>query len=166
MPTLQDLKPDKRNARKHTPRNVGMIENSIQRDGFGRSVLLANDGTIIAGNATIDAAASAGLEDVIVFETDGTKVVAVKRTDVAPGSEQFHRLAIADNKSAEEASWDGPVLAGLIEDGLLDPKLFWHDDELSDVLSVVPDFDPVGLDEQGRLDEKQMHTCPECGHVF
>jgi hypothetical protein len=56
MPTLSDLKPDKRNARKHTPRNVGMIESSMQRDGFGRSVLLANnDGTIIAGNATIDA---------------------------------------------------------------------------------------------------------------
>ena len=40
---LADLKPDKRNARRHTPRNVGMIESSIQRDGFGRSVILAND---------------------------------------------------------------------------------------------------------------------------
>ena len=81
MSKLEGIKHDPRNARRHSPRNVGMIESSIQRDGFGRSVLLANDGTVIAGNATIDAAASAGFEDVLVVETDGTKVIAVKRTD-------------------------------------------------------------------------------------
>jgi len=31
---------------------------------------------------------------------------------------------------------------------------------------VPPDFEPVGMDAQGALDRKQMHTCPECGHVF
>jgi ParB-like chromosome segregation protein Spo0J len=31
---------------------------------------------------------------------------------------------------------------------------------------VAPDFAPVGIDEQGRLDEKAKVTCPECGHVF
>jgi hypothetical protein len=29
-----------------------------------------------------------------------------------------------------------------------------------------PDFSPVGIDEQGRLDEKAQCTCPRCGHVF
>lgn len=36
--------------------------------------------------------------------------------------------------------------------------------------SDTPDFDPVGEDEQGRLDqfnEKEMNcTCPKCGHEF
>jgi 16S rRNA G966 N2-methylase RsmD len=116
MPTLSDLKPDKRNARKHTPRNIGMIESSMQRDGFGRSVLLANDGTIIAGNATIDAASAAGIDDVLIVESDGTRVIAVKRTDVAPGSTEFHNLALADNRAAELAEWDADVLAGLQEE--------------------------------------------------
>jgi len=31
---------------------------------------------------------------------------------------------------------------------------------------VAPDFEPVGIDEQGRLDQKATCTCPECGHVF
>ena len=31
---------------------------------------------------------------------------------------------------------------------------------------VGPDFQPVGIEEQGRLDEKQKHVCPECGHEF
>ncbi len=29
-----------------------------------------------------------------------------------------------------------------------------------------PDFQPVGIEEQGRLDEKARTTCPECGHEF
>ena len=129
-----------------------MVEQSIQRDGFGRSILLANDGTVIAGNATIDAAASAGLDDVIVVETDGTKVIAVKRTDVAPGSEEFTRLALADNRAAELASWDADVLAGLNEE--MDLSAFFQDDELAKLLASVttegltdPDAAPAVLDE-------------------
>ena len=30
----------------------------------------------------------------------------------------------------------------------------------------VPDFSPVGEDEQGKLDEKKKRVCPECGCVF
>ncbi len=29
-----------------------------------------------------------------------------------------------------------------------------------------PDFAPVGIDEQGRLDEKAPVECPSCGHLF
>ena len=129
------IKHDPRNARKHNPRNVGLIESSIQRDGFGRSILLANDGTIIAGNATIDAAASAGFDDVIVVESDGTKVIAVKRTDVAPGSKEFHNLAIADNRAAELADWSPEILAEL--GGEIDLSQFFFDDELAKLLSSV-----------------------------
>jgi uncharacterized membrane protein affecting hemolysin expression len=31
---------------------------------------------------------------------------------------------------------------------------------------IVPDFQPVGEDEQGRLDEKAKAKCPECGCEF
>jgi ParB-like chromosome segregation protein Spo0J len=29
-----------------------------------------------------------------------------------------------------------------------------------------PDFDPAGIEDQSRLDEKAKITCPECGHEF
>lgn len=135
MAHLSDLKQDGRNARRHSPRNLAMIEESIQRNGFGRSILLANDGTIIAGNATYESSASAGLDDVIVVETDGTKVVAVKRTDVAPGSEQFHHLALADNRAAELAEWDETVLAELNQE--IDLSAFFWDDELNRILATL-----------------------------
>lgn len=30
----------------------------------------------------------------------------------------------------------------------------------------VPQFEPVGIDQQSTLDEKKPITCPECGHEF
>jgi ParB family chromosome partitioning protein len=37
---------------------------------------------------------------------------------------------------------------------------------LADVISGVPNFQPVGIDEQGRLDQKKPITCPHCGAEF
>lgn len=151
MTSIAELKPDTRNARRHTPRNVATIESSLQRDGFGRSILLANDGTIIAGNATIDAAAQAGIEDVLIVESDGTRVIVVKRTDVEPGSERFHMLAVSDNWAAELAEWDEAVLAELNDE--LDLSALFNDDELAKILGNVtqegltdPDDVPVVVD--------------------
>lgn len=132
---LDKLKPDKRNARRHTDRNREMIAASIAGDGFGRSILLANDGTIIAGNATAEAAGQAGLDDVVVVETDGTKVVAVKRTDVAPDSPAFRRLALADNRTAELAEWGAEALSSLAEE--VDLSAFWGDEELTALLDAA-----------------------------
>lgn len=131
--SLGQLRQDPRNARKHNPRNVGQIESSIQRDGFGRPVFTANDLTIIGGNATVDAAASAGLEDVIIIDSDGTKVIAIRRTDIEPDSPEFHRLALADNRAAELAEWDADVLASLAEE--VDLSAFWQEGELDALLA-------------------------------
>ena len=40
--------------------------------------------------------------------------------------------------------------------------------DLEAVLELeVPDFQPVGMEDQPRLDEITGHvTCPECGHAF
>lgn len=45
----------------------------------------------------------------------------------------------------------------------------WKDLELPDntrLAIVAPNFEPVGIEEQGRLDEKAKHICPECGCEF
>ncbi len=33
-------------------------------------------------------------------------------------------------------------------------------------IEPMPTFEPVGADEQGKLDEKAKVQCPECGHEF
>ena len=65
MKNLADLKPDKRNARKHNPRNIGMIADAIREIGVSRSGVIDEDGNILAGNGTYDALSEAYC-DVIV----------------------------------------------------------------------------------------------------
>jgi hypothetical protein len=182
---VSDLKPDPRNARRHTSRNVGMIQDSIQRNGFGRSLLLASDGTIIAGNATVDAAVEAGIENVRVIESDGTEIIAIRRTDVAPGSEQFTRLALEDNRSAELSSWDAETLDELSKE--LDLLPYFYEDELEKATKLSNEYRPdlapdssekivtaedmkataerMGLRYQaGKMLEPI--TCPHCAETF
>jgi hypothetical protein len=49
--------PDPDNARLHTPRNIGVIEDSMQTDGAGRSILVDQDGVTIAGAGAWEAVA-------------------------------------------------------------------------------------------------------------
>lgn len=148
MAHIGDLKPDPQNARVHNPRNVGQIERSIESDGFGRPGLLARDNSIIAGNATAEAAANVGMEDVLVIDSDGTKPIYIRRTDVEPGSERFRKLALSDNRAAELATWSSEVLASFVDEGL-DLEQFWFPEELAEVLNdsdEPPGFHSADLD--------------------
>lgn len=61
--------------------------------------------------------------------------------------------------------WDFDILANNFEvDDLKDWGFSEYDLQIAGL--QVPDFQPVGVDEQGRLDQKKPVTCPECGHEF
>ncbi len=157
---ISELKHDKSNARRHNPRNVGQIERSISTDGFGRSGLLAEDLTIAAGNATADASVSAGMEEVIIVDSDGTKPVYVRRTDLKSGSPEFRRLALSDNRAAELAEWEPAMLQSFMDDGL-DLEQFWFPQELAQVLAATDEpFDPMaewqGMPEFEQEDQRPV----------
>jgi len=109
--TLADLKPDPANARKHNPRNIDMIVDSLQKVGAARSIVIDEDNIILAGNGVIEAAAEAGIERVQVIDADGETIIAVRRTGLT--DEQKIKLALYDNRTAELAEWDPDVLAEL-----------------------------------------------------
>jgi len=44
--------------------------------------------------------------------------------------------------------------------------LSWDFDLSAFDAGEVPDFQPVGADEQPRLDQKAPITCPHCGEEF
>src|SRR5690606_36443047 len=99
-------------------------------------------------------------------ESDGKTLFVIKRTDLAYDDPRAKELAIADNRASETGlEWDADVLTELADDRV-DLNQFWFEEELIDVLNVVPDFEPVGIEEQGRLDEKAQVTCPHCGERF
>ncbi len=119
---LYDLQSDKRNANKGSPRGDKMIEDSLRQYGAGRSILIDKYGAIIAGNKTVENAGQIGMDDVIVVQSDGTKLVAVQRTDLDLDKDKMAKeLAIADNRSSQVSlDWDVDVLKELATEIELD----------------------------------------------
>lgn len=137
---LASLLPDPRNARRHTDRNLATITDALREVGAARSVVVDEHGIILAGNATVTAATAAGIDRVRIVDSDGSELIAVRRTGLT--DEQKRRLALFDNRAAELAEWDAPVLAGLAEDTNL--AGLWEDAELTDLLAAT-DAAPVEL---------------------
>lgn len=121
---LSDLIPDDKNFNKGTEFGQHLIEKSLRENGAGRSILLDKNNRIIAGNKTTEKAASIDMDDVIIVETDGKKLVAVKRTDIDLDSEQGRQMALADNAtSAANLEWDEDQLRAMqIEMDNFDPE--------------------------------------------
>lgn len=135
---IKDLTPDPNNRRQHTPRNVGMLVDSLQKVGAGRSIVIDENNEILAGNATIEAAGEAGITKVKVIEADGTEVIAVKRTGLS--DQQKIELAMFDNRTAELAEWNTQQLLKDVENGI-DLSAFFFEDELKSLSDEAEDID-------------------------
>lgn len=143
MATLADLTPqsDTENARKHNPRNIGQIVQSLQEVGAARSVVIDEGNHFMAGSGTYEAATQAGIERVAIVDVDGDTLVAVRRSGLTP--EQKVRLAIADNRTAETAEWNYDVL---LRQTLMTPQIMesmWSTDELAKMFKGMTD-NPYG----------------------
>lgn len=88
------LRPDIRNARVHSNKQVGQIAGSIDENGFVNPILVNPDGLIIAGHGRYRAAKQCGLTHV-------PTIIITGLTDA-----QERRLRLADNKIAQNAAWD------------------------------------------------------------
>jgi hypothetical protein len=108
--------------------------------GTGRSILVDRDGVIVAGNQTAQQAALAGIEDVILVPTDGTKLVVVQRTDLSMDDPKACGLAIADNRTAELGlEWNPEILGELAQEMDLQP--FFTDAEQAEITGI-DELDP------------------------
>jgi hypothetical protein len=140
--SIADLTPDSVNARLHNPRNIGMIVSALHQVGAARSIVIDEQGMILAGHGVIEAAAEAGIEKVQVVDADGETIIAVRRTGLT--DEQKVKLALYDNRTAELATWNPEQLVADLDAGL-DLGDMWSPYELGKLgLDVdVPPFDPA-----------------------
>ena len=111
MTKINELKADHKNARKRTDRSATLIEESLKRYGAARSIVIDEDGRVLAGNGTVEGAKAAGLENVRIIESDGNEIIAVKRTGLT--EDQKVGLALADNRSSDLSDWDASMLHNL-----------------------------------------------------
>lgn len=151
--SLESLRFDESNSNLGTDRGRKALRHSLETLGAGRSILVSADDVILAGNKTAAEAVALGHEDVILVETDGTKLVAVKRTDLLSDSTEARTLAVADNRIAElDLSWSPEAIAAQL-DGGLDLSALWTGDELEELLR--------GLQEPGAEPLTDPDAIPE-----
>jgi hypothetical protein len=110
---LTQLVLDERNANKGTKRGRELLDESLEKYGAGRSVVLDRRDRVIAGNKTVEAARAAGMKSVAVIESDGSSLVAVQRGDLdLKRDKKARELAIADNRVSEtDLEWNTEVLS-------------------------------------------------------
>lgn len=148
---IQDLQLDDLNPNQSNERGADMILNSLSDVGFGRSVLLDKNNKLIGGNQTVKAALKTALKKVRVIETDGSEIIAVKRTDLnLDTDDKARKLSLFDNRTSEVSlNWDPEVLSRLASEGMDLSELF-TEVELSKLCSSLADEmeddDELGLD--------------------
>jgi DNA modification methylase len=97
--SIDQLRPNERNARKHSPKQISQIARSIKRFGFLNPILIDEANRIVAGHGRVEAAKLLGLETVPALRVEQLS------------DEEKRAYLIADNKLAENAGWDREILS-------------------------------------------------------
>lgn len=112
---IRDLKPYKKNAKKHNKEQVEQIANSIKEFGFTQPVIIDKNNEVVAGHGRILGAKKAGLK----------QVPTVCLEDLT--EEQIKAYRLVDNK-LNESEWDDNLLntelSELWDAGEVDMTLF------------------------------------------
>lgn len=110
---IKELKPYKKNAKKHPKEQVERIASSIKEFGFTQPVLIDKNNCVVAGHGRILGAKAAGLKEVPTLCLEDLT------------EEQIKAYRLADNK-LNESDWDFSLLdEELVElDSVLDMSLF------------------------------------------
>lgn len=121
---IKDLKPYKKNAKKHTKEQVEQIANSIKEFGFTQPVIVDKNNEVVAGHGRILGAKKAGLKSV-------PTVCLEELTE-----EQIKAYRLVDNK-LNESEWDYSLL----------------DEELENLTEDI-DMDLFGFEMEEQQDDE------------
>lgn len=141
----KDLIFDEENANKGTGRGQEIIAKSLRELGAGRSILIDKHGQVIGGNKT-GAAWAEDEGEIIIVKTDGTKLVAVQRTDLDLNDPETRarEMAYADNLAgAVSLEWNADQILSDMEDEI--PLEDWFlEKELETLIAQVTEIELEG----------------------
>lgn len=159
---IKSLTPHPRNYRRHPEEQLKHLAQSISEHGFYRNVVVARDGTILAGHGIVEAAAMIGMTSVpaTFLDLDPEEPRALK---VLAGDNELTRLAMDDAEglsailkgiAEQDASgllgtgFDQAALSDLIfstaerSEGSIDPNAHWLG---------MPDYENERINSHFRL---------------
>lgn len=97
---VDEIKFDSNNAREHDQKNLEAIQGSLESFGQRKPIVIDTQNVVVAGNGTLEAAVLLGWKEI--------QCVRVPEDWTA---DQIKAFALADNRTAELASWDQKVLS-------------------------------------------------------
>jgi hypothetical protein len=143
--SIQEIKPNPRNARNHSNAQIRQIAESMKACGFCAPVLVDENFNLIAGHARLKAAEISGIRE----------IPAIVLSGLSPGRKRA--LALADNKLCSNAGWDRerlatelPELADLLIEEKLDISLTGFSPAEIDQLQI--DFEEDLSDPSDKID--------------
>ncbi len=150
------LRPNPKNWRTHSKEQQDAIKGILAEVGFAGACLVRQleDGSymLIDGHARTEVSGDAELPCLVldVTEQEADKILAT-----------YDPLGAMAGKDAEKLD---ELLKSFDMDNAAAQAML---DELARETGInPPDFEPAGIEDQGKLDEKQKATCPNCGHEF
>jgi ParB family transcriptional regulator, chromosome partitioning protein len=155
---IETLKPDEKNARSHSERNIKLIADSLEMFGQQKPIVVDKQSKILAGNGTVLAAKGLGWKTIAAVTIDVTDE-ALRRA-----------YALMDNRTAELAEWDASTLqeaiAALEIQGVHAQQVGFEEVELKTLLSRLNVEPPADF---STYDEGSVETnckCPKCGYEW
>lgn len=145
---IESLVHDDKNFNRGTEEGGKLIARSFKEHGAGRSVLLDKNNRLVAGNKAAEGAREAGIRHVIVVETEGDEMVAVRRKDVDLDTAEGRKMALLDNLTQQVS-------------------LAWDTDAIQSVQAEIPEFDTADfgfdilgseVDIDGFFEDIENHT--------
>ncbi len=101
---INELRLDPRNPRHHSDLQIGQIARSIESFGFNVPVAIDGNNNVLAGYGRVLGAKKIGWQ----------VVPAIRLTDLTPA--QARAFSIADNRLAENSTWDDRLLGEIFRD--------------------------------------------------
>ena len=156
---MAKIKLDSKNYRVHTDKNKMIIDKSLKELGAGRSILIDSENEIIAGNGVFEQAEKQNIKIKIV-ETDGTELIAVKRTDLKTNDKKRKKLALIDNHSTDTSNFDFDAIN--VDFGEVELEE-WGVEKINKFEGNIDDF---FMDNNDSNSKKKDKLCPHCGKVI
>ena len=147
--SIADLKLDPRNPRLHSERQISLLAKSIKSFGFLWPVMIDETRRVLAGHGRIEAAKHLGLREV--------PTISIHHLSET----QRRAFVIADNRLAEQASWDEKLLAEQLRELCeveLDFDLEATGFELDEIDVLIEDVSPKVKDGSDPADELPKAT--------
>lgn len=149
---VADLFFDEENARRHSERNLDTIAKSLAEFGQRKPIVIDSGNVVLAGNGTLHAAMKLGWKEIACVQVPKTW-----------SREEAKAYALADNRTAELAKWNAPVLAAQLEqleDAGFTPEVLGFNmaPTPTPAQNQTREIDVDGFDFE--------HECPNCGFEF